>query len=401
MNEKLNHYAFVGAWGGDIQGTGKNIYSQKHEGGINTFRIDDQNKLTFVANVTPMVNSGIICVSSDGQYLYSTDERKDLDGVKGKGGGVCAYKINRETGELIFINEVSSAGAFPCYIAIDSQRRYVFVSNHASHDEVITRSVLTDRGTYIGERVFDEGSVAMFPVHEDGSLGECCDLKIITGSSINDWFQWTPHPHSVVLDPNEKFLLSGDKGIDQILVFEIDYENGKLLDAYRQDAEKGSASRHLVFHPTLPVVYCNSEQNNTVHAYKFDFETGKMSHFDRAKTIPDDYKPEKPDRMFGINMPADICIHKSGNFLFVSNRGHNSIVTYRINAEGKMELMGYTPVEGEVPRIIEMDAPHDMMYSVNQRSGNVVQFSFDSATGVLTPTGEEVTLNNPTCIDFL
>jgi 6-phosphogluconolactonase len=395
----MKQIAYIGTWGADIQGVNK---PDKGDGGIKVYDVTEDGKMELIGAVTPQFNAGSISVCGDRSFLYATDERKDLGGVHGNGGGACAYRIDPRTGKLDFLNEVSSGGAYPCYLVVDSKRRYVFVSNHGNHEEVVTKSLRTEQGTYIAERVFDEGSIGMFPIHEDGSLGECCDLKVLEGSSVVEWFQWTAHPHSVQLDPKEKILFVGDKGSDLIRVYRIDYERGRLERAWEQQTQKGSGPRHIAFHPTLPVLYCNSEQNNTVHAYRFDPETGKMEHLDSAFTVPADYAPSNSGDAFDHNSTADIRIHKSGMFLYVSNRGHNSIASFVLDNQGKMTLAGIVPSEGEIPRAMNFDTTGNALYVANQRTGNIVRFSVDYQTaGIPCNTGYEIRLQNPVSLQFL
>ena len=398
MENSIKQIAYLGAWGADIQGSNN---PSEGDGGIKVYSVNDNGNLELIDMVTSQVNAGCISIHGASGFLYATDERKDFGGIHGNGGGVCAYRIDRSTGKLKWINEVSSAGAYPCYLIIDSKRRYAFVSNHGNHEEVTTKSVRTKHGTYTAKRVFDEGSIAMFPIREDGSLGECCDLKVLEGNSVLDFFQWTAHPHSVYMDNQEKFLLVGDKGSDLIRVYRIDYGQGRLEGVWEQQTQKGSGPRHIVFHPTLPLLYCNSEQNNTVQAYGFDSETGKMEHFDSAVTVPKDYTPSNTGDTFDHNQTSEIRIHKSGQFLYVSNRGHNSIAAYQLDKQGKMALNGIVASGGEIPRAMNFDVSGEVLYVVNQRTGNVVKFVIDVQTGLPCPVGYEIRLQNPVSIQFL
>lgn len=383
--------AYIGAWGEDGM-----------EGGIEVFEIDDDNRLRFIANTSPIVNAGIICISPDKKYLYATDERKDFGGIYGNGGGVCAYKINQTDGTLVFLNEVSSVGAYPCYITIDKNQKFVFISNHGNHVDTVTRSYRSEDGSYKAKRTFDEGSIAMFPILEDGRVGECCDLKILDGNSIVEHYQWTPHPHSVKVDPSNTFLLSGDKGSDRVRVYRIDYQNGRLNEVHNEKAMPGSGPRHIVFHPTLPFVYINSELDSTVHSYRFYPDTGKLDHLVSAKTIPIPYYPPDPTDHFAKNETADIRIHKSGNFLYVSNRGHNSIAIFTLDKDGGIEALERPSSGGQIPRAINFDLSGDILYAVNQRSGNVVQFRVDGKTGLLSLTCYEIQLSShPVCMEFV
>ncbi|MDR0562880.1 MAG: lactonase family protein [Spirochaetaceae bacterium] len=394
----VKQIAYVGAWGADIQGV---TNPGEGDGGVKVYTIAENGAMELRDQATPQVNAGCISISADGRFLYAADERKDFGGVYGNGGGVCAYRIDRRTGKLSFINEVSSAGAYPCYITVDRNRRYAFVSNHGNHEEATTQGVRTERGTYIAKRMFDEGSIAVFPLSEDGSLKECCELKVLEGNSVLDFFQWTAHPHSVFLDNAEQFLFTADKGSDLIRVYRIDYDRGRLEEAWEQRTQKGSAPRHLVFHPVLPVLYCNSEQNNTVHAYRFERETGKLEHMDSAVTVPEHYAPSNTGDTFDRNQTADIRIHKSGQFLYVSNRGHNSVAVFTLNDRGNMTRAGIVPSGGEIPRAMNFDIPGNALYVANQRTGNIVQFVVDDRTGLPRQTGYEIKLKNPVSLQFL
>jgi 6-phosphogluconolactonase len=310
----------------------------------------------------------------------------------GNGGGVAAFKIDRLTGAVTFINEVPSGGAYPNYIVTDKQNRYAFVGHHGHHEDVVTKSVLTERGTYIGQRFFDEASVAMYPIREDGSIGECCDLKILTGSSINYRGQWTAHSHSVRLDPSDRYLLTCDKGSDFMKVYRIDYENGRLTEVCTLKTEIGMQPRHMVFHPALPILYVCAEAHGYVCAYTFDNETGQLEFFDREPTVPPYFT--------GIVKPADIKIHHSGRFLYVSNRVYNTIGCLHVDDEGRMKLFDNIPCGGANPRGMNFDLSGDVLYVVNV-SGNIVPFNVSLETGGLHHTGYQLVEKTPTYIHFL
>ncbi|WP_019004502.1 lactonase family protein [Cohnella laeviribosi] len=391
-------YAYIGTWGADLQGQEKK--QQASGGGIKIYRVNPDGAFQYVATVSPEVNAGIIHISPDRRYLYTTDERKDLNGKYGNGGGVCAYRINQEDGTLEFLNAVSSVGPYPCYVVADRENKYAFVANHGNHEDVVTKVRITPDGKYEAVRVYDDGSIAMFLIKADGSLGECCDVKILEGKSVDGYFQRSPHPHSVWIDPTNRFLIIGDKGADSVIVYRIDYRNGKLIEASVFKSLPGSGPRHIAFHPELPVMYVNNEINSTVNAFRFDFDTGSIELIDTARTIPDPYIPPDPLDHFASNATADMRVHRTGKFLYVSNRGHNSIASYEIDRAGKLKLIGFTPTNGQIPRAINFDLTGDKLYAVNQRTGNIVEFLVDESTGELTPTGNELRLSNPVCIQF-
>lgn len=381
-------YAYIGCWCEDITSAPD---SSGEDGGIKAYVVDDDGKFHFVNKDGLDVNVGIIAVSNDGKFMYTNDERKDFGGV-GKGGGIAAFKRDDKTGAITFINEVPSGDAYPNYVVTDKKGRYVFAGHHGHHFDVITKSFRCEDGTFEGRCVYDEASVAMYPILEDGSVGRCCDLQILTGSSINPMGQRSAHSHSVRLDPTDTFLLSCNKGADQIDVFRIDYESGKLNRVFTLDTERGMQPRHMVFHPTLPILYVCAEAGGFVCAYKFDFETGALELFDRQLSVPAEY-----EKAAG---PADIKIHCSGRFLYVSNRRHDTIGCFRLDDEGKMTLFDCVPCGSSNPRGMDFDLSGDVLYVANL-AGCVVPFEVDTTTGELHHTDYRILQKTPLYIQFV
>lgn len=393
----MKQIAYVGAWGADIQGQTK---PKDGNGGVAAFEITQDNKSIFINQDAFHVNAGGLCVSADGKYVYTTDERKDLGGYHGNGGGVCAFKV-KENGAVEYINEVSSAGAYPAYCTVDSKNRYVFAVNHGNHEEVVTRSVRSEDGTFSAQRVYDEGSLGMFPIRKDGSIMSCCELITFQGRSVLEWYQWTSHPHSVMLDPTEKYLLVGDKGCDIIRVYEVDYERGRLKEVYSALTPAGSGARHLAFHPVLPILYCNGEQDNSVMVYGFETSNGQLRLLQHIPTLPETYvSKDDPLDPFARSQTADIRVHKSGKYLYVTNRGDDSIACYKVDKVGLLTLMEIIPCGGKIPRAMNIDMSGDVLYVVNQRTGNIAQFFIDLDTGKLIKTGHDILVSNPVNIQF-
>lgn len=393
----MEQLSLIGSWGSDIQGNNK---PGEGEGGVASFRVTNTG-LVFVDRAAPSVNAGGLCVSADGNYAYSTDERKNRGARHGTGGGICAYQIEK-SGRLRFLNSVSSAGAYPAYCTVDSKRRFVFAVNHGNHEEVVTRSVRNEDGTFGCEPVYDEGSIGMFPILPNGAVGPCCELVPFSGHGTLEWYQWTSHPHSVILDPSERYALVGDKGCDLIRVFRIDYGNGKLTELAPGRTPDGDGARHLVFHPTLPILYCNGEEGNTVNVYSFQRESGTLCLLQTVSTLYEGYRPkDDPNDPFAAGQTSDIRIHPSGKWLYVANRGDDSIACYAVDAHGQLSPPEHVSCGGMIPRAINIDLDGRFFYSVNQRSNNVVQFSIDQDTGRLSPTGCILYVNNPASIQFI
>ncbi len=393
-------YVYVGTWGADLHDEQN---SRVANGGIHVFSFDERDgNLTHLSNIAGDVNAGILCISPDRRFLYSVNERKDIDGRKGNGGGVYSFAIEPETGSLRFINRALSMGAYPCFITIDGTGSYVFVCNHGHHTDVVTR-VIVNEGKFEVKVQYDEGSVAMFPTREDGGLGEPCDVKLLAGTSIDPFFQASSHPHSVNVDPTGQFVIVCDKGADRIVTYRIDHSDGKLAPTLPPyiTTDPGTGPRHLAFHPSLRYLFVCNETNSSVNSYSFDIQTGNLGFINNLPSTPADYVPKDPSDQFARNNPADIQVHPNGKFVCVSNRGHNSIATYRIDGNGALSLVGYTPSGGEIPRALCFDPSGELLLAANQRTGNIVAFHMDGETGDLRPAGALTLISNPVCIRFV
>lgn len=395
--KKVN--AYVGTWGSDIQGS-ENL-GVHQVGGIHVFTVDDNEEFILLENVCPQVNAGIIAISENKQFLYCVNERKDLGGVYGNGGGICSFEIDKHTGRLQLISEVSSMGAYPCYIVTEPKGNYVFAVNHGHHDDVVTKLGRDENGKIASLQVFDDGSLVMYRIKEDGSLSECTDARVYQVGSINPRTQKSAHPHSVAVDPTGKFVLVADKGADKIFVYKIDTTHHLLIDWMEIKTTLGKGPRHMAFHPNLALLYINGEIDSTVDCYYYDFEEKVMWRKQSLKTIPQPYVPKDPTDHFANNETADIRVHPSGKFLYVSNRGHNSIARFYLNELGEIAFSGYTYTEGEIPRAINFNDSVDKLVAVNQRTGNLVPFNIDNASGELIKSSEEIMLHNPVCIEFI
>jgi 6-phosphogluconolactonase len=135
------------------------------------------------------------------------------------------------------------------------------------------------------------------------------------------------------------------------------------------------------------------ELDSTVTAFVWDSERGELKAFQVIPTLPETF--------MGSNQPAEIQVAPSGNFVYVSNRGHNSIVTFSVDAaNGRLALVGFEPTQGRTPRFFTLDPTGSLLYAANLESDNIVTFRVDQNSGKLTPTGQVVQTGSPSCIIF-
>lgn len=336
--------------------------------GIYVYAFDRKN-LTFseVQIVEGKESPSFLALHPDKKYIYAVN-REGLS-ADSKEGSVTAYRIDAGTGKLQKINEVSARGADPCHISIDPKGKFAYVSNYSS------------------------GNLSVYRIQSDGSLSDATDVVQHEGSSIHPGRQKGPHMHSAMVSSDGKFIYASDLGIDKVAVYSIDREKGKLdyagLSGFSQP---GSGPRHLALHPRLPFAYSAEELSSTVGVYNVNKDNGGLSSLQRIDMLPENYKGI-------VNSAADIHVSPDGRFLYASNRGHDSLVIYEIDAgSGKLKVVGHAPTLGGHPRNFCMDQKGQFVLVANRDSDNVVVFHRDAESGLLRPTGVQLDVPMAVCV---
>ena len=175
-----------------------------------------------------------------------------------------AFAIDRATGKLTLLNQVSSRGGDPCYITVDRSGKYVLVANYGT------------------------GSIAAFPIHEDGGLGEAASFVQHTGHGTNPQRQEGPHAHSIDMSPDNRFAIVDDLGLDKTFVYPFASSSGSLdaSEAKIAKAAPGAGPRHFAFHPNGKFGYVINEMGSTVSAYSFDAASGMLKPLQTISSIP-------------------------------------------------------------------------------------------------------------------
>lgn len=300
------------------------------------------------------------------KYLYALSE---VGGARG--GGITAYALDAASGRLSQLNTQSSGGNGPCHLAVDRTGQCLLVANYGG------------------------GSVAALPIRTDGSLGEAASFIQHQGASVNPQRQKGPHAHSVDVDPANRFVLVCDLGLDKVLTYRLDPARAALTPAEppHTATAPGAGPRHLAWHPNGRWVYVINELNNTVVQYAYDAQTGALTPRQTVPTLPPEFT--------GQNTTAEIAVHPSGKFVYGSNRGHDSLVVYAVNAEtGALTLVQHHPSGGKTPRHFALDPTGRWVLSGNQTSGNLVVLAVDAATGRLSDTGRSVEVP-AVCVQFV
>jgi len=339
--------------------------------GIYRFHLDLASGRLTPAGVTAGVsNPSFLAIHPNRRYLYAVNEIGELGGAKT--GGVTAFSINPQSGDLTLLNQQPSQGGGPCYVVVDRRGKNVLVANYGG------------------------GSVAVLPIQEGGRLGPSTAAIQHMGSSANPQRQEGPHAHSINLDRNNRFAFAADLGLDKILVYRFDTTKGTLVpnDPPAASVAPGSGPRHFAFHPNGRSAYVINEMNSTVTAFRYDPKAGVLKEVQTLSSLPAGFK--------GNNSTAEIQVHPSGKFLYGSNRGHHSIAIFAIDPEtGRLTPVGHQSTEGKTPRNFGIDPTGTYLLAANQDSDRIVVFRIDPQTGQLTSTGHGVDVPMPVCVKMM
>jgi 6-phosphogluconolactonase len=304
-------------------------------------------------------------LSADGTHLYVCNT--------GTPGGVSAFAVeSKKTGALRLLNYRESKGRGPSFVSVDGSGRYVLDANYGG------------------------GYVEVYALAKDGSLGEQTAFVQHAGSSVHPQRQGKPYAHWIHTDPANKFALVADLGTDQIVIYKFDARTGKLgpNDPPFSKVVGGMGPRHLVFHPNGKWVYGIAELANEVMAFAWDGRQGTLTQFQSVKTLAENFTEP--------STAAEIAVRADGKFLYASNRGEDSIVTYAIDAStGELTLKQRVPSGGKVPRYFTFDPTQKWLIVSNQEGANVAVFSVDAKTGELAMKGAPVTIVKPMAVVFL
>ena len=345
-------------------------YTSGASEGIYLYRFNlADGSLKHAGTTSGVVNPSYLTLDHSRRFLYAVNEVEEFGGAAS--GAVSAFAVDRKTGALRFLNQRASKGGAPCYVSVAATGRFVLVAN------------------YIG------GNIAVLPVQRDGGLGEAVDVEQHTGSSPAGKRQ-EAHAHFIMLDRENRFAYVCDLGIDKVMVYRFDQRAGTLsLNAPPSYSSKpGAGPRHLAFHPRGRFVYVLNELNSTVSALALDPARGMLRELQTLSTLPEGFA--------GVNSGADIHLTPDGKFLYTSNRGHDSLACFALDARtGTLRPVGHTPTEGKTPRNFVIDPTGRYLLVANQKSDTIVAFRLDPRTGALSPTGQTASVPSPVCLKLV
>jgi 6-phosphogluconolactonase len=315
-------------------------------------------------------NPSYLAVHPGGKYLYAVNEISDFGGERE--GGVSAFAIE-PSGKLTPINQVSSHGADPCHVSLTASGAHVLIANYSG------------------------GNIASYKVGPKGELLEASTVadEGTHGPHVN---QDAAHAHFIAEGPTPGLVYVADLGLDKVLLYALDAGTGVLKPnaaAPFAATPPGSGPRHLVVHPNKKFLFTNNELSTAASVFARDPATGalKQPPVQTVSTIPLPYG--KPSNNAGLEISAD------GKFLYVSNRGHDSIGVFSVDeASGKLTPVENVPSGGREPRDFKIDPSGTLLLVGHQNSDDVVVFKVDPATGKLTKTPRKLKVSKPVNFAF-
>lgn len=378
-------------------------YVGSGSGGIEVFEIGEGGKSITALNngVEEPGYAGFLAYAKGKQVLYSVDERKDSGRAEKNPTTVLSFKVDPETAGLSLINKQPTLGCSAASVCVSPDENYIYTANHGKFDHVI-KVVETADGKWVNQFVYDDSTVVQYPVNADGSIEPACDCYVLTGHGMDPnsspqgggHSQASAHAHIVMVDPSGKFLVVCEKASEKIYVFRIGSDKLVLASIYQAPLRTGP--RHCIFDQNGHM-FMTCEFSSEIWSFGFDSETGVLTFIDKQSTVAEGFS--------GRNELATIQITKDGKFVYVNNRGEDTLVGFSIDADGKLTKILSLGV-GKCPADPK-DAVRDMKISpdgtfllVPVRPDNVVRsYAIDAATGALTPI-TETPANNPVFIAF-
>ncbi len=307
------------------------------------------------------------------------------------------YALDLATGALTERGAGTQTGSFPSFLAIAPSRRFLYAVNESAgqvaslsldaatgalallgtvpDDGGPTHLTVDPSGRFVLTAQYGGGTARVFPIGADGRAGAAAQT-LSPGANAH---QVRVHPGGFAFVPC--------LGTDRVVQYRFDAQAGQLTPSGSVATAVGAGPRHLDFHPTRALVYLVNERSSTLGAYTMS-AAGTLAEVATASTLPAGFS--------GANTGAEVVVHPGGRFVYTSNRGHDSIARFSIDAQtGAPTLLGTTPTTGAVPRSFAIDGAGRWLVVANQDGRSLVSFSIDAQTGALSAGRTTTTAARP------
>jgi len=337
-------------------------FSNGESKGIYVSRLNSETgKLSTPELAAETKSPSYLAVHPSGRFLYAVNEL-GADDSETAPGYVTAFSIDPKTGRLKELNRTSTKGVMPCHLNVDKTGAMMAVANWST------------------------GSTVSIPVRKDGTLGEAATFYQHSGERSGVPPGGPPvevHCHSVNFTPDNRFLIATDTGLNKVFIHRIDAAKGTFTahDPPFLGLKHQANPRQFRFHPNGKWAYIANESGPGCTMLRYDAQRGAFEEGPTGRTVPESYR----ERM----TCAEVEAHPSGAFVYVSNRGHNSIAAMSIDqSTGAPSLIEAFPLGGNNPRSFNIDPTGGYLFAMLQRSNAIVPLRIDPQTGRLSRSGE-------------
>ncbi|MGA7884122.1 MAG: lactonase family protein [Acidobacteriaceae bacterium] len=344
-----------------VTGTSKGIYAWHWD--------PEQGDLRLAGLAAESENPTFLALAPDANYLYATNEISEFEGQKS--GAVSAFEVDLAASRLKPINQVSSEGAGPANVTVDSTGQSAFCANYGG------------------------GSASSFYLSPNGQISDAVSHFQYEGHGPNPARQEAPHAHRVTVSPNNRHLLVNDLGLDCIHIYHLDPETAKLTpsDPPQWNASPGSGPRALRFHPNGRIAYCVCEMASTVDVLEWNPQHGTLRQIQSISLIPADYH--------GPTRGCDIVLDRSGRFAYAANRDYDCLVSFSVDhKDGKLTMLARSSCGGKIPRHLALDPTEKWLLVANEQSDTIAVFARAEHTGRLAESGKSFPQSKPQCLVF-
>jgi 6-phosphogluconolactonase len=351
-------------------------YTGAQSQGIYVSRLDAKTgTLTDPVLAVATPNPTWVTISPDEKFLYAANGVRSFDGKDG--GAVSAFAIDAKTGLLTLVNEKSSGGTGPCYVSVDGSDKMLMIAN------------------------YNGGNVKSYRLDANGGIGADGTFIQHTGQGVNTNRQTGPHAHFIATDPKNHFALACDLGIDKVVVYALNTQDGTLelkSGFTTTTVPAGSGARHLAFSKDGKFVHVINEMGCTVTTLKWGAKDGSLEPVETVSALPESV-PWKDNFT-----AAEIQVHPSGKFVYATVRGTGSDLVSVFKADtktGKLSWIQSIGAGGQIPRGLGIDPTGHWLITGNQKGNNAMEYAIDVKTGKLTPTGRELKMGSPVDVTFV
>ena len=342
---------------------------------------------------------GTLVVSPDQKYLYAANELNSFQGI-GFGGGISAFSIDSNTGDVRLINQSLAFGSCTAYVTLDRTGKFLLVANHGSY-YYVSRYAKNADGSLYPTPVYDEGCVCLFAIREDGGIGELLDRIVLEGTGADPLMHGSSHPHSVLVSDNDDVIIP-NKGGDNIYLCRLDREAKKLRLLSVYETGTGSSPRHAFFCKGTPYVLVLNEFDGHLCSYELDRAAGTLKRISCIDSCPPENGAQKSDLIdFAHPWGCDVQVHPNGKFVYCDNSA-NTVSLFLLNREtGELTLTKRFPVDAEgMIRGMQIDRDGRFLVVTCVNADKAIVYAIDPTDGHLTQTSM-VSLRTPTALRFV